>query len=255
MNKSKVLNFKSYRISCDKCRLNHVCIAAGLNAAELRDLDRLVERPLPLHGGKHIYRQSDVFNHLYVIRSGSVKNYTDTRNGTEHVLGFTLPGEMLTLDVMAQGSYYSSAITLETTSICKLPFEALESLCLRIPRLQKNLFNIAAREIAAVRNLQLLMSQRSSEERLAVFLLNLSTHREKFGYSGNSLYLSMARHDIANYLGLACETVSRIFTKFSSEGTLEVRKRYIQINDYDRLLAAANTGDLDLAVTAVGTSV
>lgn len=254
MNKSKILNFKTYKVSCDKCRLNNVCIAAGLNAKELHELDRLIERPVPLHCGKHIYRQSDPFNNLYVIRSGSVKNYTDTRNGAEHVLGFTLPGEMLTLDVMAYGNYYSSAIALETTSICKVPFEAIESLCQRIPRLQKNLFNIAAKEIAAVRNLQLLMSQRSSEERLAVFLLNLSVHREKFGYSGNSLYLSMARHDIANYLGLACETVSRIFTKFSSEGILEVKKRYIQISDYDRLTAVANAGDLDLVQTAMGTS-
>lgn len=254
MNKTKVLNFKNYKVSCERCRLNNVCITAGLNATELRELDRLVERPVPLHSGKHIYRQSDPFNNLYVVRSGSVKNYTDTRNGTEHVLGFTLPGEMLTLDVMAQGSYYSSAIALETTSICKFPFENLEALSQRIPRLQKNLFNVAAKEIAAVRNLQLLMSQRSSEERLAVFLLNLSAHRERFGYSGNSLYLSMARHDIANYLGLACETVSRIFTKFSSEGMLEVRKRYIQISDYDHLMAVANAGDLDLALAAAGKS-
>ena len=120
--------------------------------------------------------------------------------------------------------------------------------------LQKNLFNIAAKEIAAVRNLQLLMSQRSSEERLAVFLLNLSAHRERFGYSRNSLYLSMARHDIANYLGLACETVSRIFTKFSSEGLLEVKKRYIQICDFDRLTSVANANDLDLIPAAVGSS-
>jgi len=254
VNKTKVLSFKSYKVSCDKCRLNNVCITAGLNVKEMHQMDRLVERPVPLHYGKHIYRQSDTFNNLYVVRSGSVKNYTDTRSGTEHVLGFTLPGEMLTLDVLAHGSYYSSAITLETTSICKLPFEALEALCHHIPRLQKNLFNIAAREIAAVRSLQLLMSQRSSEERLAVFLLNLSTHREKFGYSGNSLYLSMARHDIANYLGLACETVSRIFTKFSSEGILEVRKRYIQISDYDRLMVVANASDLDLGQTAMGIS-
>jgi CRP/FNR family transcriptional regulator len=254
VNKNKVLKFKSYKVSCDKCRLSSVCIAAGLNAKELHELDRLIERPAPMHCGKHIYRQSDPFNNLYVIRSGSVKNYTDTRNGTEHVLGFTLPGEMLTLEVMASGSYSSSAIALETTSLCKLPFEVFESLCQRIPRLQKNLFNIAAKEIAAVRNLQLLMSQRSSEERLAVFLFNLSAHREKFGYSGNSLYLSMARHDIANYLGLACETVSRIFTKFSSDGILEVRKRYIQIKDYSHLLAVANASDLDLIQMRMGKS-
>ena len=254
MEKSKILNFKTYKVSCENCRLNTVCVAADLNQKEMRELDRIIERPVPLHSGRHIYRQSDKFTNLYVIRSGSVKNYTDTRSGTEHVLGFTLPGEMLTLDVMAHGNYYSSAIALETTSVCKLPFDSLESLCHRIPRLQKNLFNIAAKEIAAVRNLQLLMSQRSSEERLAVFLLNLSAHRERFGYSRNSLYLSMARHDIANYLGLACETVSRIFTKFSSEGLLEVKKRYIQICDFDRLTSVANANDLDLIPAAVGST-
>lgn len=254
MEKSKILNFKTYKVSCENCRLNTVCVAMDMTPREMKELDRIIERPAPLHSGKHIYRQSDKFNHFYVIRSGSVKNYTDTRSGTEHVLGFTLPGEMLTLDVIAHGTYNSSAIALETTGICKLPFDAIESLCHRLPRLQKNLFNIAAKEIAAVRNLQLLMSQRSSEERLAVFLLNLSTHRERFGYSRNSLYLSMARHDIANYLGLACETVSRIFTKFSSEGVLQVKKRFIEIRDFDRLTAVANASDLDLVPAAVGST-
>ena len=252
MEKSKVVKFRTYKIACDKCYLNNICIAANLNQKEMNELDRLVERPAPLHCGKHIYRQSDPFTHLYVVRSGSIKNYTDTRNGTEHILGFTLPGDMLTLDVMAYGKYYSSAIALETTSICKLPFTALESLCQRIPGLQKNLFNFAAKEIAATRNLQLLMAQRSSEERLAVFLLNLSNHRKKFGYSGDSLYLSMARHDIANYLGLACETISRIFTKMNNEGILKVKKRHIEIRNHDELVAAANAGDLELIQTAVG---
>jgi len=252
VEQSKVVKLRSYKVSCDTCYLNNVCIAANLNQKEMRELDRMIERPVPLHCGKHVYRQSDLFSHLFVVRSGSIKNYCDTRNGTEHILGFTLPGDMLTLDVIAYGQYYSSAIALETTSICKIPFNSLGSLCHSIPQLQKNLFNIAAKEIASTRNLQLLMTQRSSEERLAVFLLNLAAHREKFGYSGNSLYLSMARHDIANYLGLACETVSRIFTKLNNEGILKVKKRYIEIRDQERLGSLANSSDLDLIQSAVG---
>ena len=249
-NKSKVVKLRSFRVTCKSCYLNNICLAAGLNRDEINELDRIVERPVPLHCGKHVYRQSDTFNHLYLVRSGSIKNYTDTRNGTEHILGFTLPGDMLSLDVMAYGQYYSSAIALETTSVCRFPFAALESLCQRIPHLQKNLFNFAAREISTTRSLQLLMAQRSSEERLAVFLLNLSAYRKKFGYSGNSLYLSMARHDIANYLGLACETVSRIFTRLNSDGILKVRKRNIEICNYDKLADLANSRDLDLSQTA-----
>jgi len=239
-----IANLKTYKGACTDCHLHGNCLTSLLPRREAERLERLIERPHPMHCGQHLFRQGDSFQYLYVVKSGCLKNYVYARDGTEHIHGFYLPGELLGMDSIASGEYLSSAVALETTCVCKVSFNRLESLCELSPQLQHRIFCIAATEIANAHDWQLYLSQKPAEERFAIFLMNLFDRMGQRGFPGNELYLNMARQDIANCLGLACETVSRLFTRFCQEGILEVEKRFILIRDVDKLRLIAQAGEL-----------
>jgi CRP/FNR family transcriptional regulator len=136
---------------------------------------------------------------------------------------------------MQTDTHTCSAMALETTSVCELPFSGLEDLSRQVAGLQHQLFKLVGKEISNEHSMLLMLGNRSAEERLATFLLSLSSRLHERGFSAHEFNLSMSRHDIANYLGLAVETVSRLFTRFQEEGLLEVERRHITIRDLDRL--------------------
>jgi CRP/FNR family transcriptional regulator len=81
----------------------------------------------------------------------------------------------------------------------------------------------------------LLLGKKSAEERLAAFLVSMSKRLQKRGLSPTDFHLSMSRHEIGNYLGLAVETVSRLFTRFQEEGLMQVDRKHIQLHAMDAL--------------------
>lgn len=207
-------------------------------------LDQIINRKRPLQRGGSLFRQGDPFHALYAVRSGSIKSYATTDAGEEQISAFHLPGEILGLDAIASGSHPQSAVAMETTSICELPFDRLHNLAHEVDGLQRQLLRIMSRELNSDEQFMRLLANRSAEERLASFLLNLASRFELRGYSGQAFNLSMSRSDIGNYLGLAVETISRLFTRFQLENMIEVERKSIKILDRDRLAELC-----DLSVT------
>lgn len=129
----------------------------------------------------------------------------------------------------------SSAKSLETTSICEIPFSQLEELASAIPTLARQLVRIMSREIHSDDELLTLLGKKSAEERLASLLMSLSSRLQQRGFSAREFHLSMSRNDIGNYLGLAVETVSRLFTRFQQIGLVTVNNKHIRIDNLDAL--------------------
>jgi CRP/FNR family transcriptional regulator len=124
---------------------------------------------------------------------------------------------------------------LEITAVCEVPFSQLESLSSLMPSLQHQMYRLLSREIGQETEMLTLLGKKSAEERLASFLLSFSERFKQRGFSPSDFFLSMSRHEIGNYLGLAVETVSRIFTRFQDEGLLQVERKHIQLLDLPRL--------------------
>ncbi|MGB5259585.1 MAG: helix-turn-helix domain-containing protein, partial [Gammaproteobacteria bacterium] len=118
---------------------------------------------------------------------------------------------------------------------CELPFSKLEKLCQDLPGLQRQLLNVVGREITTDQQMLMLLGKRTAEERLASFLLSLSSRYKQRNLSATEFNLPMSRQDIGNYLGLAIETVSRLFAQFQDRRLLKVNRRQIIILDKDRL--------------------
>ncbi|PKM22732.1 MAG: Crp/Fnr family transcriptional regulator [Gammaproteobacteria bacterium HGW-Gammaproteobacteria-14] len=223
------------RTSCNDCSLSPICLPLAVSLSELDQLEDIMRRGRPLKRGEHLYRASDPFESVYAVRSGAVKSYVLSEEGEEQVTGFYLPGEIIGMDGISTAHHMSSAKTLETSSVCEIPFGRLEELSSKIPTLQHHFFSLMSREIQADRELHMLLSKKSADDRIASLLLSIAARQQRRGLSAVRLRLPMSRYDIANYLGLAVETVSRIFTRFQQQGFLAVEGREIEILDREGL--------------------
>ena len=226
--------------ACSDCSLSHLCLPTGLCQAELTLMDGLVTRPTPAHEGEHLFRVGDPFKAIYAVRAGCYKTYTVDSEGREHVLGFHLPGELLGLDAIYAGHHVCNAVALDTATICVLPYEELSQLAGQIGPLRTQLFRLMSKELAGATTLA---GDFTAEERIAAFLLDLSRRHRQRGFSSREFNLTMSRRDIANYLRLAAETVSRVFARFEKDGLITVDRRAVRLLDADRLGALSRCMD------------
>jgi CRP/FNR family transcriptional regulator, anaerobic regulatory protein len=233
----KIISFEHIKVACKNCSLAALCLPMGLTPEDVERLDGIVRRSRPLHRGDQLFRQGDRFRCLFVVKTGSVKTFTPSEDGGEQVLGFHLPGEIIGLDAIEREEHSCSAKVLETSAICEIPFPRLEELSATIPSLQHQMYRLLSKEIGQDTEMLLLLGKKNAEERLAAFLLSLSGRFRKRGLSATDFYLSMSRHEIGNYLGLAVETVSRLFTRFQEEGLLRVERKHVQLLSLDRFEA------------------
>ncbi len=232
---NKVIDINQLKTSCKNCSLSDLCLPHGLEPDDLKKLDSVVKQKTPIQAGSHLFREDHQGKAIFAIRSGALKSYQVAKDGTEHVLGFHLPGELVGFDYLADDSHHCSAMALVTSSVCELPMSNIDRLCGDIPGLQRQLIRIMSGEMNADRDLLFMLARKSAEERLASFLLSLSSRYQKRGLSGAEFILPMSRTDIASYLGLTTETVSRLFSHFQEQGLLAVERKSIIIRDIERL--------------------
>ncbi len=227
-------------VNCGDCRMKALCLPLALELDQIDQLDRIVQRGRPFQRDEYIYRAGIDFRSVYAVRSGAIKTFAVNDQGVEQVTGFYLPGEIFGMDGIAHTHHISSAIALETSSVCEIPFNRLEDLSLTLPSLQRHFFQLMSREIINDQRLVALIGKNSADERLATLLLSISSRNAQRSLSGLRFRLPMSRADIGNYLGLTVETVSRIFGRFQKQRLLKVDKKEIEILDLDGLQELAN---------------
>lgn len=237
------------RNKCQDCALRKLCLpnACGEHSVDqsLR-LEDVVQfnRPI-LRRREVLFRQGERFESLYVIRAGSVKTTLVNESGEEQVTGFYFPGDILGIDGVNTSQHATTAVALETTSVCVLPFSSLERLASAVPGIQRFLFQTMAKEIQREQQMMFLLSRKTAEQRLATLLQSISSHLNQRKLRGDHFRLSMSRHDIGNYLGLAVETVCRILTRFQKIQLIDAEGRNITLLDRTAL------DDMAQAATAV----
>jgi CRP/FNR family transcriptional regulator len=206
---------------CGTCAFSSACIAQGYNKPELAQLQCLVEHVGP-------------FRAIFAVRSGTVKTRMVDKEGREQVLGFYLPGEVVGLNAIYPEHFPCDAVALDTAYFCRFSFPAMSALASRIPAVQQHLFRLLSKELGTA---SLLAGDHSADERVAAFLMDLAARYAARGFSGTRFRLSMSRGDIANYLRLAAETVSRVLSRFRSQGLIQIEGRELQLLDSQKLAA------------------
>jgi len=186
--------------------------------------DMQVRQPRLVRRGHALYRAGDAFEAIHTVLGGCLKDATVLEDGRVQVTGFHMTGEIVGLDGMATGSHASDVIALEDSYVDSIDFARLDETVLR-----RGLLEAIGRELVREHRMMVVLGSMRADERLASFLVDLSERLRCRGLPEHELDLCMTRSDIASYLGLRIETVSRLFTRFHQEGLIRVRERHVEI--------------------------
>jgi CRP/FNR family transcriptional regulator len=232
---------KKFEVTCSSCNMREMCLPAGLCPEDMERIEGIVYARRRVKRGETLFSAGDAFASIYAIRAGFFKTSVIDGEGREQVTGFCMGGELLGLDGLGAGRYNGTAIALEDSEACVLPFALVEELSHNIRPLQRQLHSVLSREIVRDHGVMMLLGSMRAEERLATFLLNLSKRFLRRGYSSSDFNLRMTREEIGSYLGLKLETVSRLFSAFQKDRLIDVQQKHVRILDItglERLLAA-----------------
>ncbi len=222
---------RKFEVTCASCNMREMCLPAGLSAEDMLRIEGLVYARRRVKRGDALFNAGGTFGSIYAIRSGFFKTSVLDGEGREQVTGFCMGGELLGMDGLGAGHYNGTAIALEDSEVCVLPFALVEELSRDIRPLQRQLHAVLAREIVRDHGVMMLLGSMRAEERLATFLLNLSKRFVRRGYSSSEFHLRMTREEIGSYLGLKLETVSRLFSAFQKDNLIEVQQKHVRIRD------------------------
>jgi CRP/FNR family transcriptional regulator len=220
---------ETIKVACSNCNLRELCMPIGLDVVDMQKLDEVVATRRHVKQGELLFRDGEEFKSLFAIRTGFFKTSVATPDGLEQVTGFQMAGEIIGLDGIVTDQHSCNAIALEDADVCVMPFSNVEELSRDFPVLQRHVHKVMSREIVRENSMMMMIGNMRSEERLAVFLLNLVQRLHASGFSQAEIILRMSREDIASYLGMKLETVSRAFSRLSDEGIIEVKQRYVGI--------------------------
>lgn len=199
-----------------------------------------------LHAGHTLFHEGARAESIYVVCTGHFKSHRIAEDGAEHVLGFAGRAELLGFDALCVGAHPTSAVALEDATVYAVPVRDLSALGQRIGGFDHALHFALSRQLSRRDEQIALMAPMAAEVRMARFLMQQSLHMAARGQSPRLFHLPMGRRDIARYLGIAHETVSRSFGTSSLRECVRVENRAIAILDMDRLAAlACNTCQLE----------
>jgi CRP/FNR family transcriptional regulator len=199
--------------SCAKCGVRLISVCAVLSPAELQDMaamsqsDRFAAR-------KVVVSQGSPAENVFTITEGVVRLYKLLVDGRRQLLGFALPGDFLGLSLFDIYSFSADAVT--DTVVCRFPRKAFIAYAEQRPHLLRRLHEFASHELSLAQDQMVLLGRRSAEERVAAFLVMMRDRLQRLGHTSPTLPLPMSRQDIADYLGLTIETVSRTFSKLAA---------------------------------------
>lgn len=221
----------AFNASCQKCGLQKVCFPTGLVKSDIERLDHIVERKPPLKKNQYLFKSGDSFSSLFAIRAGVVKLYSFSETGEEIIHGFYLPGDVLGVDALATKTHKLNAVAIDSVSVCVLPFDDLTNLSLQIPSLNQQIMVVMSKEVNEGRLHSEMLIKRNADQRLAQFIWNMAERYRTRGYVYDEFRLSVLHRDVALYLGLTPETVSRILAKFHSENIVTWKKKEVKIHN------------------------
>ena len=217
------------KVQCTHCSLKEICMPVGFQEEDFNQIGTVLKQNRRVKRGEFLFHAGETFTSLFAIRTGFFKTAISTQDGRDQVTGFFMSGELVGTDGICLGKYACDAVALEDSEVCELPFDQVDELNAKIPQLYLHFLRLMSREIVRNQTVMLLLGNMRAEERLAMFLLNLSDRLYVRGFAANDFILRMSREEIGSYLGLKLETVSRTLSKFKQDGLIDVEHKHIRI--------------------------
>src|SRR5262245_27947990 len=197
-----------------------------------------IAREVSLQRKVSVYEADSPAHSVFIVKAGMVKAFQDLSNGRQRVLAFLFPGDVFGL--AEDGRYVNSTQTVTPTVCFKIPIDALTDIFLRDSELELQFLVKVTHELREAQRQQIILTRLGARARVAMFLRML---QRRHGNDSSRIELAMSRTDIARYLGLSSESVSRAFGRLSREGIVAFPSLHVaQIlnrSQFDRLALAA----------------
>jgi CRP/FNR family transcriptional regulator len=223
------------QISCLQCSINTICFPAGLDLDVRNKLYNILNHPPALERGEILFRAGAPMKGIYAIRSGAVKTYITDESGQDQVTGYYLPGELLGLGAIHSGRHFQVAEALETTYLCQIPIDELNQLSKNHHQIQEQLIHLLSKQLHDHHKMVWHLGLRNATSRVAALLLNCSERCHNRGFSAAEIKLNLSRQDISSHLGLAVETVCRVFSQLKKDKIISFKGRQIKILNFNAL--------------------
>ena len=219
---------------CQGCEVRDRAVCGVLDCARLEEF-RNLGWTLKLASGQALFHEGDPATRVFTLTKGTLKLYKLLADGRRQVTGFLHPGDFLGISVDDEHAF--SAEALEESQLCWFPRARFDDFVEEQPRMERELYRMAAHELAAAQQQFVLLGRKTASERLASFLLLLAERSALSNGTGAGMVrLPMSRSDIADYLGLTKETVSRVMSALKRDRIIRLETlEIIQILDRARL--------------------
>lgn len=223
---------------CAECSVRLISVCGALELAELEALER-ISHVTTFAPKTMLFDQGALASNVFNVTEGVVRLYKSLPDGRRQIMGFALPGDFLGLALMDRYGVTAEAVT--PVRVCRFGRPAFLSYIDDKPHLLRRLHEFAGHELSLAQDQMLLLGRKTAEEKVAAFLINLQSRYGRIGPMSVTVPLPMSRQDIADYLGLTIETVSRTLTKLAREKTILI------VPDGVRLLSAERLDHLTAA--------
>jgi CRP/FNR family transcriptional regulator len=219
--------------TCRVCEARHGVVCGALAAAQLRELCRHSTRR-KLDAGCEIVAQGEEVSSYSNIMNGVVKLCKVMPDGRQQIVGLQFAPDFIGRPFVPESTLSAEAAT--PTEICVFPRGLLDRMIADTPELQHNLHAQALKELDAAREWMLTLGRRTAQEKVASLLYLIATHAEPETTCSTTFDLPLSRAEIADFLGLTIETVSRQMTKLRKQGVIRIENnRHIVVPDMDEL--------------------
>lgn len=215
---------------CQGCEARSQAACGVLGSESLAELKRLGST-LRLGAGQTLFREGDPATRVFTLTRGSLKLYKLLPDGRRQIVGFMYPGDFLGISIDEEHAF--TAELLEDAELCCFSHGRFSCFLGDNPSMEHELYRMAAHELGAAQLQLVLLGRKTATERLASFLVHLANRVERVsGEKGDIVELPMSRADIADYLGLTKETVSRILSTFRAARLIRLQElNQVQILD------------------------
>jgi CRP/FNR family transcriptional regulator, anaerobic regulatory protein len=221
---------------CADCVVRPLAICAALEQDELRQLEQLGQRLL-YRPNAPVFTQEEIATSCYNLLEGVMRLYKLLPDGRRQIVGFALPGDFLGISV--NGRHGISADAVGPVVVCRFVRKSFARFVQDKPNVLNRINEFVARDLTDAQEQMVLLGRRSAEEKVATFLVKWRDRLAQIGPATAITPLPMSRLDIADYLGLTIETVSRTFTKLERDGVIDIINGGIRLTDPVRAEALA----------------
>ncbi len=205
--------------SCAACAVRGLTVCAPLNPAGMAEVEMLSTQ-VALAASETLFDEGEAAEHVFNVTEGTLKIFKLLPDGRRQVTGFLFAGDFLGL--ANQQTYAFSAEAVTPARLCRFQRRQIDGLLTRHPEMERRLLSKASHELAEAQEQMLLLGRKTARERVASFLLLLSRRASQRGATADPVPVPMSRTDIADYLGLTTETVSRSFTRLKGDGLIQL---------------------------------